>query len=83
MKQRLEKRSRSVVKAIAYRTLSITVDSLVAYFFTKNFVATLSIVIIVNGYSAVLYYIHEPIWSRIAWGRNIPRVTTKVKKVKK
>ena len=42
---------------------------LVAYFFTRQFVTSLSIVAIVNAYSTFLYYGHERIWSKIRWGR--------------
>jgi len=45
------------------------VDSLVAYFFTRDIVLSASIVILVNGYSTLLYYLHERIWTHIHWGR--------------
>ncbi|MCF7815848.1 MAG: DUF2061 domain-containing protein [Candidatus Pacebacteria bacterium] len=64
-----EKHSRSVVKSVVYRTLSISADSLVAYFFTRNAIATFTIVAIVNGYSTILYYLHERIWAHITWGQ--------------
>jgi uncharacterized membrane protein len=64
-----EKHRRSLVKSITYRLLSVTVDLLVAYFFTKNFTLSLGIVLIVDGYSTLLYYLHERVWSHIGWGR--------------
>lgn len=65
-----EKHTRSVVKAIGYRALSISADTLAAYFFAKDIVATVVIVAIVNGYSTVLYYFHERAWAHVTWGRN-------------
>lgn len=69
MKGSREARMRSVTKATLYRIVSIFVDSVVAYFFTRNVGVTVTIVAIVNGYSTVLYYLHERLWAHIAWGR--------------
>ena len=62
---------RSAIKSVSYRILSITVDSMVAYFFTRNAVLSFTIVAFVNGYSTVLYYIHERIWNRIHIGKEV------------
>ena len=64
-----EKRRRSIVKSIAYRALSISVDSMVAYFFTRDVAVSALIVVFVNGYSTLLYYAHERIWAHIDWGK--------------
>jgi len=64
-----DKRTRTIAKAVAYRLLSITADSIVAFFFTRSAVATFAIVAFVNGYSTLLYYIHERVWAHIHWGR--------------
>jgi uncharacterized membrane protein len=65
----VEKNRRSVTKSATYRVLSISVDSIVAYFFTRDAVLTLEIVLLVNGYSTLLYYLHERVWAHITWGR--------------
>ncbi len=64
-----EKHKRSLTKSVSYRVLSITVDSIVAYIFTHNVATSAAIVIIVNTYSTVLYYLHERVWAHINWGR--------------
>lgn len=64
----LEKSHRSLIKAITYRILSISVDAVVAYFFTRNAIATLGIVTLVNGYSTLLYYFHERAWAHVKLG---------------
>ena len=64
-----EKHSRSIVKAISYRIISITADSIVAYFFTRDALLSAGIVVLINGYSTVLYYVHERVWANIHWGR--------------
>lgn len=65
----LEKAPRSVVKSITYRVLSIAADTIAAYFFTRSTEMTFFIVLIVNGYSTILYYFHERIWAHVRWGR--------------
>ena len=64
-----EKHSRSLVKSISYRLISITADSIAAYFFTHDVALSAGIVIVVNSYSTVLYYFHERVWVNIHWGR--------------
>jgi uncharacterized membrane protein len=64
-----EKHSRSLIKSISYRILSITADSIAAYFFTHDVALSAGIVIVVNAYSTILYYFHERAWANIHWGR--------------
>ena len=64
-----EKKTRSLVKAVTYRTLSIAVDSMVAYFITRDVALSAGIVILVNGYSTFLYYAHERVWAHIKFGK--------------
>lgn len=64
-----ETHNRSITKSITYRVLSITVDYIVAYFFTKDVALSLGIVALVNGYSTLLYYSHERVWAHIHWGK--------------
>ena len=44
------------------------VDTTVAFLFTHQLSLSIGIMLFVNGYSTVLYYSHERIWSRIGWG---------------
>ena len=64
-----ETHNRSIVKSVSYRVASITVDALVAYFFTRDIALSAGIVIIVDTYSTLLYYLHERVWAHIHWGR--------------
>lgn len=64
-----EKHSRSIVKAICYRIISMTADTVAAYIFTESIVKTLSIVLVVNTYSTIIYFLHERLWANIHWGR--------------
>lgn len=70
-KKSAEKHRRSIVKSITYRVVSICVDSTVAYLFTHDIALSAGIVLFVNGYSTVLYYLHERVWAHIHWGHSI------------
>ena len=65
----VETHQRSVTKSISYRILSLCADSTVAYYFTRDVALSAGIVIFVNAYSTVLYYLHERVWAHIHWGR--------------
>ena len=67
----IEAHNRSIAKSVSYRILSLSVDSAVAYFFTRDVALSAGIVILVNTYSTVLYYLHERIWAHIHWGHKI------------
>ncbi len=69
MSKATERRRRSIAKSIAYRLLSIIVDSGVAYFFLRDASTTILLVLFVNGYSTIIYYFHERIWAHIKWGK--------------
>lgn len=64
-----ETQYRSIVKSISYRAISVTVDYIVAYLFTRNVAFSAGIVLFVDFYSTVLYYLHERLWAHIHWGR--------------
>lgn len=65
----VEAHNRSLAKSVSYRLLSLSVDSSVAYFFTRDIALSAGIVIFVNVYSTLLYYFHERVWAHIRWGR--------------
>ena len=60
---------RSIAKSVSYRVVSIIVDSLVAYYFTRSVALSAGIVIFVDTYSTIVYYLHERIWAHIHYGR--------------
>jgi uncharacterized membrane protein len=60
---------RSIAKSFSYRIAHLMVDSMVAYFFTRDVALSAGIVILVNTYSTILYYLHERVWAHIHWGR--------------
>ena len=65
----METHNRSLMKSISYRAVSIIADGTVAYLFTRNIALSAGIVLFVDFYSTVLYYLHERVWAHIHWGR--------------
>ena len=61
--------NRSLVKSVSYRVVSVIIDSCVAYYFTRSIVFSAGIVIFVDSYSTIVYYLHERVWAHIHWGR--------------
>lgn len=64
-----ERHKRSITKSVSYRIVSIIADALAAYLFTHSVALSAGIVIFVDTYSTVLYYLHERVWAHINWGR--------------
>lgn len=76
-----EKRSRSAIKAITYRIISIIIDSIIAYTITKSAKQTAILVLISNSISILVYFLHERAWNRIHWGKHAIQIdTTKLAK---
>lgn len=71
-----EKRSRSAIKAITYRIISIVIDSIIAYTITKSAKQTAILVLISNSISILVYFIHERAWNRIHWGKHLIQIDT-------
>lgn len=60
--------ARSVVKTVTWRITGSTATFLIAYLLTGNFAVAGVIGITQMISNTVLYYIHERVWNRIAWG---------------
>jgi uncharacterized membrane protein len=59
---------RSISKMISYKILIIIIGLSVTYALTGDLTLTLLITASKNITSAIVYYIHERIWSRNKWG---------------
>lgn len=71
-----ENRSRSAIKAITYRILSIIIDSAIAYTVTKSVKQTAILVLISNSISILMYFLHERAWNRVHWGKHAIQIDT-------
>ena len=66
-----ESRLRSLVKALAYRILSIIGTGILSWVITKDIKETITITIAIQIFLIILYYSYERLWDRITWGRKM------------
>ena len=64
----MDTRSRSLVKSITWRIVSIVVLVTVTYSITRDVKRTTGITVIFQIILAVLYYFHERAWEKVSWG---------------
>lgn len=60
---------RSIVKSVSYRTIIVTADALIILLLTHRYDVALTVVVVSNIYSTLLYFGHERLWDRIRWGK--------------
>lgn len=60
--------ARSAVKTVAWRITGSTATFLITYAMTGNFAIAGVIGVTQLISNTILYYIHERVWNRIAWG---------------
>jgi len=65
----MDTKLRSGVKSIIWRTIAIIVLATVSYLVTGSLKQMTAITIIFNCIQVMVYYTHERIWGRIAWGK--------------
>ena len=65
----VESRSRSIVKSLVYRMLSIIGIGVLGWLITRDIWETTFITIVFQTYLTILYYVYERVWNRINWGR--------------
>jgi uncharacterized membrane protein len=61
-------RKRSVVKALSYRVLIVSLDFTVIYLLTGKTEVAVGFMIVSNIYTTVGYFLHERLWARVKWG---------------
>ena len=62
---------RSIAKTVSYRVVILVLDFTCIYLFTGQVKVAVGFMIVSNIYTSVGYFIHERIWDRIKWGKNI------------
>ncbi len=65
-----EKPMRSVVKAISWRVIGTLDTLLISYILTGQVAIAASIATIDFVTKMFLYFFHERLWNKIAWGKN-------------
>ena len=61
---------RSIAKTIGFHALVILADAVVVYLITGKYTVTLTVIILTNLMSGLIYFLHERAWNRIHWGRS-------------
>jgi adenylylsulfate kinase len=64
-----ENHTRSIIKAVSWRFLATVTTMLLIYIFTKQWILSLGVGFFEVISKLILYYFHERIWDRVAWGR--------------
>jgi len=67
MARKIEVR-RSVVKAITYRILIMTMDFATIYLFTRTVKVAVGFMVVSNIYTSAGYFVHERVWAHVKWG---------------
>jgi adenylylsulfate kinase len=66
----IEHHKRSIAKALAFQIIIILTDIVIIFLITHRTGVTISIILLTNLVSAVIYFIHERAWNRIHWGKS-------------
>jgi len=65
----VESRSRTIVKSLIYRILSLIGVGILSWLITRDITETTLITLVFQIYLGILYYVYERVWGRINWGR--------------
>lgn len=63
--------TRSILKTISWRLTGSGATLMVSYFILGNIAIAGTIAFIQLILNTILYYLHERIWNRIIWGKNV------------
>jgi uncharacterized membrane protein len=61
--------TRSWVKALTWRAISIIVTALIVYWFVGSIKVVIGVTVVANAILTLLYYLHERFWKKIYWGK--------------
>lgn len=65
----METRKRTLVKAIVWNIIGLTVMALVGLVMTGSAAVGGAMAVINTGIGLAMYIVYERVWSRIPWGR--------------
>jgi len=68
-KRKMEKRMRSILKAISWRIVATITTILLAFLFTGNWTISASIGVVEVFVKIAVYYLHERLWNLSDFGR--------------
>jgi uncharacterized membrane protein len=67
----IDSNNRSIAKTISWRLTGSFSTFMISYLILGSFSVAGSIAIIQIIANTLLYYLHERVWNKINWGRNI------------
>lgn len=67
----IESQSRTIVKAILYRIVSVLAIMMLTIAFGGDWTAAVKVGAVVIILGTAIYYVHERIWIRFIWGRSL------------
>jgi uncharacterized membrane protein len=65
----MDQPKRSIVKTVSWRLTGSSATFLIAFLLTGNFAIAGVIGITQMISNTILYYVHERVWNKIAWGQ--------------
>lgn len=63
----MERRRRSLVKALGYRALMVVTSVLVTYWLSGEVALSLEVGVVLNAVNLAVYYGYERAWARVDW----------------
>ena len=67
----MERHSRTIAKTVTWRIIGTVITVVVIYFFERDVEDSLTIGISANLIKMGFYYVHERLWNRSAFGREM------------
>ncbi|MBP1853163.1 DUF2061 domain-containing protein [Rhizobium halophytocola] len=65
----MESTGRTILKAITWQTLGITIMTALGYLQTGSLTGALWIAVSASASGFLLFFVHEKIWNAVRWGR--------------
>ena len=66
----MDRHRRTLVKTVTWRLLAFLITTVVVYAFRRDVMESIEISLVANGLKMIIYYLHERIWNKLAFGRH-------------
>ena len=66
----IDKKERSIMKALSWRGIAVLLLSAITYNITDNVYQTSVITIVYHGIQVGVFFLHERVWNYVHWGRS-------------
>ena len=67
----MDRHRRTLIKTVTWRLSAFLVTWIVVYLFRHDVRESTWISLIANGLKTALYYLHERVWNKVPFGRNV------------